>query len=318
MMCVFRVFVVITFVFAVPACDRGALEGRVTDMHGDALPGVIVRVAGSSDQDLTDGLGRYKVAAAPGNARLEFSKSGYTSSELVVTANSRGDLPDAMLWILPLNPGVYVVNDLRFVETQWAVPKQHNLTDGTLAYGIELPEHVVESAGEPFIVAHRTTRYNARLSRLTQDEASLQGVEKTSIPVWVEAGTMAAALEPLDAHEGLLMRVQVGRPLEPGVYGVHWGALEGYTTLDNRVYVFRIPEPPAEAEASSAEGETSAATKETAAPVEESGDQKPETTSAPKKDEKKADPAAPPQAPAPKPVEPDILEPTDETFPPPA
>jgi hypothetical protein len=39
--------------------------------------------------------------------------------------------------------------------------------------------------------------------------------------------------------------------LTPGVYAVHWGALEGYTTTDSRMFLFRVGEaepPPAEAQ----------------------------------------------------------------------
>jgi len=51
-------------------------------------------------------------------------------------------------------------------------------------------------------------------------------------------------MEPIDLPEGQLQRVVVDRPLQPGVYAVHWGAIEGYTTLDARAYVFRVVEPP--------------------------------------------------------------------------
>jgi hypothetical protein len=292
------------------ACDRSYLEGRVTDIHGEALPGVIVRESSSAaEQDLTDGLGHYRIPLAQATARIVFSKSGYTSAELPLNqAAGRGTaMPEVALWRLPMNPGVYVVNDLRFAEATWVVPRQFYLKDGTASYGAELPKEVRDAAGEPFIVAYRTPRYNARLSRLTAAEAQ-RGTEAESIAVWVEEKPMAAALEPIDTPEGRLLRVRVGRPLEPGIYGVHWGALEGYTTLDARMFLFRIPEPPP-AESEEVAVEASAEPK-AAAPVSATG--KPGGTSSDKPEIKQTPPApavvprnASPVSP------PELLEPAD-------
>ncbi len=226
-----------------PACERSYIQGRVTDVRGEALPGVIVRAVDSTSSDLTDGLGRYRVSAPRGAVRLAFSKTGYGTAELMVDDSTRAQA-DAALWPLPLNPGIYIVTDLRFTTATLVVPKEYDLKDGTQAFGAALPEEMHDAASEPFIVAYRTTRYNARLSRLVPAEAQ-SGGESTSVTVWVEAGTMAAALEPVDIPDGQLLRLQVGRPLEPGIYGVHWGAMSGYTTLDTRVFLFRVPEPSA-------------------------------------------------------------------------
>ncbi len=232
------------------ACERSYLDGRVTDVRGEALPGVTVREPGSADeQDLTNGLGHYRVPLSSATRHIEFSKSGYTSAKVAVDAAVRrgAAMADVVLWPLPQNPGVYVVNGQRFSETTWVVPRQFYLKDRTASYGAELPKDIREAAGEPFVVAFRTPRYNARLSRLVAAETE-GGGDAPSIAVWVEAGTMAAALDPIDTppehQQPQLLRVQVGRPLEPGVYGIHWGALEGYSTLDARVFLFRVPEPP--------------------------------------------------------------------------
>lgn len=269
------------------ACNRDAIEGRAVNMRGEALPGVTVAVAGADTQDLTDALGQYQIAVPAGADALLFSKSGYTSAKVPLEKGRRGAPPEAVLWVLPMNAGVYDASQQTYHESTWALPKQYYLKDGSAAFGVELPAEVLESTTEPFLLAHRTPRYNAQLSRLVEEEARLQGIQDKSIAVWVEAGTMAVGLEPLDPMDSLLLRVQIDRPLEPGVYGIHWGAMEGYTTLDNRVFLFRIPEPPApegEEAAPDAEGE----------PAEEGAD-------------------APKEAPAPnsEPVQHDALEPTD-------
>ncbi len=280
-----------------PACERSYIEGTVTDVRGAALPGVVVRVMDSSSQDLTDGLGQYRLAAPRGTVQIAFSKTGYTTAELAVSDSVRSKA-DASMWPLPLNPGIYIVTDLHFTSATWVVPKEYDLKDGTRAFGAVLPKELQVATTEPFIVAYRTTRYNARLSRLISAEAQNGEETPADDAVWVEAGTMAAALEPLDQPEGQLLQLQVGRPLEPGVYGVHWGAMSSYTTLDTRVFLFRVPEPPAEGEATIVPP---------AAKTSEPGDaaatpQEP-TVASEKKQET--------------PPEPEPIEPTDEPSPPP-
>lgn len=269
------------------ACNRDAIEGRAVNMHGEALPGVTVAVEGADTQDLTDALGQYRIAVPANADALLFSKSGYTSAKVPLEKGRRGTPPEAVLWVLPMNAGVYDASQQTYHESTWVVPKQYYLKDGSAAFGAELPAELLESTTEPFLLAHRTPRYNAQLSRLVPEEARLQGIEDKSIQVWVEAGTMAVGLEPLDPAESSLLRVQIGRPLEPGVYGIHWGAMEGYTTLDNRVFLFRVPEPPQQ------EGEETAPDTEDE-PADEGA-------------------ATPEEAPAPKPdaAEHDVLEPTD-------
>jgi len=314
---VLRAIAVLGLLMSLTACNRDYIDGRVTDRRGEALPGVTVTVAGTTAQDLSDGLGRYRIATPAGAFTLVFSKSGYTSAQLKIEARHRGAAPDAKLWVLPMNAGVYDATPAAYRETTWALPKQHYLKDGSAAFGIELPAEVTESTNEPFLLTHRTPRYNAQLSRLVAEEARLAGIEAKSIEVWVEAGTMAVGLEPLDPTDSLLQHVQIGRALEPGIYGIHWGAMEGYTTLDNRVFLFRVPEPPESENTDDAAADGKEA--EAAAAGEASGEDDSATEETPaKRDETPANesvPAAEPK-PAPKPAAPsaqDILEPADET-----
>ena len=112
---------------------------------------------------------------------------------------------------------------------------------------------------------------------------------------------MDAALEPMDAPTGPLFRLQVGRALEPGVYGVHWGAMSGYTTLDTRVFLFRVPEPEPSAEPAPDAEKTTATPGAKAGEPKEAAAQPPAAASEKKK-------VAPPEP----------IEPIEETDPPPS
>lgn len=240
-------------------CERVAVEGRATDATGEALPGVVVRLEGTSQQDLTDALGQYRLTASRSAKRvgLKFSKSGYAPTRIDVEL--RGPLSvkaaDVPLWRLPSNPGAYTWRAGRYIPADWVLPSQYYLKDGGEVYGVELPEtlRVEVSTDAWWIATYRTPRYNARLSRLAPAEATLPGVGTQPVQIWTESGTIPAGLESIDPLEGHLQRVVVDRPLQPGVYAVHWGAIEGYTTLEGRIYVFRVVEPPAEDIAEGAE-----------------------------------------------------------------
>ncbi len=290
------------FLLSLAGCERAIVEGRALNARGEALPGVVVRIAGTDRQDLSDALGQYRLTSerTRGDARLQLSKSGYAPAEVTVQIGRRlvVPAPDATLWPLPLNPGVYSFSGAQYVSADWVLPKQYYLKDGSTAFGAELPETLRASvdASDVYIVCFRTPRYNARLSRLSTAEATVPGLDSESLQVWVESGTIGAGLTAIDHPAGQLLRVVVDRPLEPGVYGVHWGAMEGYTTLENRVYAFEIAAPPADEPEADGEGDADAAaeTKSHTEPAKAAPETKPAIQS-----------------------KPDLLEPTDEDAPPP-
>jgi len=232
-------------------CERAILEGRAVNARGEALPGVVVRLEGTSRQDLTDGLGRYRLPAPRDASKLSLrmSKTGYapTLVDLTPTGRILMDVPDTPLWILPLNAGVFEYKDQKYIAAEWALPKEYSLKDGETEFGLEVRESLAVEmpTNALWLVCYRTPRYNARLTRLVEVEAVMPGANDETVPIWVESGTIAVGLEPMDHPDGLLQRVVVDRPLQPGIYAVHWGAIEGYTTLESRVYVLRLVEPPA-------------------------------------------------------------------------
>jgi hypothetical protein len=48
---------------------------------------------------------------------------------------------------------------------------------------------------------------------------------------------------PADEPKHLLGEVRFLDALEPGVYALHWGALNGYSATDSRLFLFAVPSP---------------------------------------------------------------------------
>lgn len=229
------------------ACQRRAVEGVATNVQGETLAGVVVQVDGGGRQVTTDVLGHYRVSADSAAARLTFSKSGYATAELILGSEADGRRnANVQLWQLPLNAGVYFFEAGRYRPLEWVLPGQYFMKDGSVAYGTQRPAETRTPANTPFVVCYRTPRYDAQLSRLVESTATRPAVETGSFDVWVEAGSFRADLTAIDTPDAQLLRLQIGQALEPGTYAVHWGALEGYDTLEARVYLFEVAEPPGE------------------------------------------------------------------------
>ena len=78
---------VLAFVFNIAAQDR-TVSGKVTSSEdGSMLPGVSVKVKGTTRGVTTDGDGNYKISVAS-TAKLSFSFVGFTSSEIAVNNSS--------------------------------------------------------------------------------------------------------------------------------------------------------------------------------------------------------------------------------------
>jgi hypothetical protein len=61
--------------------------------------------------------------------------------------------------------------------------------------------------------------------------------------VWATQELISALPAPIDEPEKLLVQLKPAGPLTPGVYGVHWGALEGHASTDPFVFLFRVADP---------------------------------------------------------------------------
>lgn len=239
------------------ACDRPLIEGIVVNVQGERLPGVAVRVAGTDYNALTNALGEYKIAYSPGDVRLEYFKSGYTAEAQGLKIAERAPVAaePVQMWRLPAAAGVYLFEDFRYKDVTRVEPKRYYLEDGEAVYGTERAPLLRTDNLSPEIVAYNLPRYDARISRLIETPAKRTAVTEDVTSIWAEAGTTRPQVSPVTEDDADLLRIVLDDALEPGVYAVHWGALDGYAILDSRIHMFRVGPAPVE-ESGEGEGES--------------------------------------------------------------
>ena len=226
------------------SCNRVVVEGLVTDTKGDTLPGVAVSAPGGEYETLTNAVGRYALTCAPGVQGLDFIKNGYTSGHLQLEVlEPRSVSASTMsLWRLPPATGVYLLEDYRYRRLMPLEPKPFTLQGGGLAFGAtSLPKLEDTPHQDPVIMCHRMRAYDGRLARLHTVKASApggSGVQDT----WVSETTIPMEMVAIDEPERFLTQVRATEPLAPGVYAMHWGALEGRTAAGSepRMFLFRV------------------------------------------------------------------------------
>lgn len=252
-----------------PGCSRSAIEGTVVDVQGEALPGVAVGVAGADNQVLTDGCGHYVLPFDPGELHLEFLKAGYTPGRLdvAVSETRRVDAATVVLWRLPLSQGVYLFEDHAYRQIGAAEPKRYRKGGNALLFGAQKTPEVDTIDPTPLILAYKMPHYDVAFCHMEQVEVSLpESIDDSyTVAVWVRGESLSVTLDPIDEPDATLVEIALSRPLEPGVYGVHWGALDGHSTTDPRVFLFRVvePQPPGEGEGEG-EGKPAATAKDSA------------------------------------------------------
>ncbi|WP_129714065.1 TonB-dependent receptor [Pedobacter sp. SYP-B3415] len=69
------------------AVKQTTVSGRVTDQAGSGLPGISVRVKGSTTGSVTDAEGRFRISATTGSV-LSFTSIGYLAKEVTLTGQS--------------------------------------------------------------------------------------------------------------------------------------------------------------------------------------------------------------------------------------
>ena len=252
-------------------CDRTlTVRGAVVDVKGAALPGVAVTVDGTEIQTTTDGVGKYVLRCAAGPVELDFIKTGYTRGRLSVPATGSRTLEvtEVMLWPVPPHQGVYLFADYRYNEASRTEAKRYLEKDrGPVFATKQVPELETEDPN-PLLISIRLPAYDVSLYRLEEIEAALPSLSRLGVTaptdeekegysyaerVWAPSGAIAVIAVPIDEPEGQLLELRLGRPLSPGVYAIHWGALDGHTTTDPRIFLFRVAEPPPEEKPDSGE-----------------------------------------------------------------
>ena len=240
----FRVVSLLSMCLILTGCFRAEITGVVTNHLGETLPGVSVHVEDTQLHALTNIQGEYRIPADPGEYTLLFAKTGYTIFDQVVrvTQGATTEAPKATLWNLPAENNVFLYENLEYSPTTWAIPSRYYMADGTTDYGTQRDAEVYSDVAQPLIICYRTPRYDARLTRLQQKEAKLPQDDSQTFTIWGAAGSVGVDLEPVVHSDPSLLKLVILEPLQPGYYAVHWGAMEGYSTLDKRIFIFEITE----------------------------------------------------------------------------
>ncbi|MFP4499997.1 MAG: carboxypeptidase-like regulatory domain-containing protein [Candidatus Hydrogenedentota bacterium] len=268
------------------ACDRTALlSGSVRDFRGHALPGVAVTVRGQDVQTMTNGRGQYLLRCRPGRITLDFHKTGYTPGRYAVgeVSHFRNEAEAITLWPLPATRGVYLLQDFRYHPADPTEPKPFTTREHGDTHGITSPVEQEAITSKPVILSHKMPPYDLRLHRLEEVMAADPDMDPPDYnrPVRIPVEAIPVAIAPIDKLEKLLIGINLQAPLDPGIYAVHWGALEGYPSTDPRAYLFRVPAPPSEEAAASqddaATSQDDAATSQDDAATSQPDTEKPDT-----------------------------------------
>jgi hypothetical protein len=100
----------------------------------------------------------------------------------------------------------------------------------------------------PLIIAHKVPTYDLHCNRLIAVKAAdalLPGAdapkpEAFTRDAWVPADRIGMVARPIDEPGRLLVELRPDGPLQPGVYAIHWGAFEGYASIEASAYLFEV------------------------------------------------------------------------------
>ncbi|MCP4642083.1 MAG: carboxypeptidase regulatory-like domain-containing protein [bacterium] len=239
-------------------CAQPVVEGRVVDVKGDALPGAAVTVAGTPYQALTNARGEYRVSYRPGPVQVDCVKTGYTPGRLELEVTEARVVParDVALWPLPPDAGVFLFQNCRYTATKPIQPETFQGAGDRTVHGTRRWSEVETLDPQPTIMSFNMPRYGIRFCQLELAEIPL-AIEMTgpqTIEIWRPTRTIPISAVAIDGPDGVLVQVRYDGALSPGCYAVHWGALDGDTHLETRMFFFSVgerplaPEPKAEGE----------------------------------------------------------------------
>jgi len=239
------------------ACEGSLITGKVETVQGEPLPGVAVSIRNQSGYALTDGLGKYELAYQPGDLILRFVKSGYAPAEMELSVRESRPVnaSTAKMWRLPPERGVFLLENDRYHEAKPHFPERFRTTAEETLFCTNRPVDVEASTANPVIILHRMPWESVRMHRMAYRTLTLavEGGRDTDIEAWVAADPLPVSAGPIDYPAQLLHRLRVDETLEPGVYAIHWGALEGRDDIERRMFLFRVPG--AQTDESAKEGE---------------------------------------------------------------
>jgi hypothetical protein len=229
-------------------CERTlTIRGIVTDTAGDTLPGVAVIAAGMGAETLTTARGDYVLLCPLQTTRIDFAKTGYTTghASLDPAAPHEQELPAITLWGLPASRGLYQVVNHRYYEATRSEPRPYlGKNNAKLSATKKVPELIIADSN-PRMIAFRLPSYDVACARLGWVDAAQPGSDAGVFPEKVLTGIepVQVLATPIDEPERQLIELKFTMPLVPGIYAIHWGALDGYTTTDRNIFLFGIRDP---------------------------------------------------------------------------
>jgi len=228
-------------------CDRTMISGMVTDVQGTPLPGVAVIADAADAQTITNALGRYDLTAPRGIAGIRLVKDGYTSGYLALE-NGTGLSVTAQtvaLWPLPRGAGAYLVENYHFRAMTPGEPKPFATETGPV-YAMRVVATITTTdQPKPLVICHKMPAYDLRLARLRHVKAT--GPEG-GFDVWAAESNSPVEALPIDEPERVLVEIRLADNLIPGTYALHWGALDGRTSIESRAFLFTVQDPDRPAE----------------------------------------------------------------------
>lgn len=298
----------LVLVLAMAGCSpQVGVQGNVYNIKGEPLPGVSVRVEALSAFSVSNGNGLFgkrpnTLALPPGTWELAYFKTGFTTvRQTITTGETRTfEAPLVQLWPLPSAKGIYVLDGLVYQPFTRVTPERHLREDNTPVFGMKLVPELKLPAAPAMIISHRMATYDWQLSRLEQFTVLREGFEppppgeapkeegadgRTEI-IWAASVRLPIQALPVDEPEQQLWRIVPSVELGPGIYAVHWGALDGDPGTEPSAYLLQVIDPNAPPEPVAVPEEESGTTK-----VEEPEEEPIDTEEAPEAEVPPADSA---------------------------
>ncbi len=235
----------ILFVLLLAGCESGVLlQGMVVDFKGEALPGVAVINSESGSQTITNGQGTYRLRVPLGTVSIEYHKTGYTPGrmELNLQDTRSVDVNNALLWPLPIEKGVYLFVNFQYHDVDRMEPETYQRNNGSPVLALPREPDTETTQQTVRLLCYDMPPFDIRVHRLSELKVKKPMSGAIEETVWGPVENISVFPVGIDEPERLLLEIDILNPLQPGIYAVHWGALDGYTTLDTRCFVFRVIE----------------------------------------------------------------------------
>lgn len=224
----------------------------IVDVRGEALPGVAVSVHGTPIQAVTNARGQYRIRCAPGQIRLDLMKSGYTAGQLFFEIDTPRtvEATQAVLWPLPQTWGAFIFENYQYRECTRIEPRRFRRPNGPPLYGTKIEPSFQTTNATPLIICHRMPAYDLRMYRLdwSTDNYTHEDGSTYEETILAPVDNLVVYPDAIDEPDRALVEVRLQDRLEPGIYAIHWGALDGYATTSPFVFLFEVLDPEAESE----------------------------------------------------------------------